>query len=1089
LKSDKEIQKMIREALRPLVFNNGRGYFFIYDMQGNNVLLPFSPHLEGKNLWNFQDSKGEYNLRKTVKMIREQGEGFQRWHWWKPGETELMSEKIGYHKHFEPYDWWIGTGEYLEDFERDIQQETLEWINKIRFGQDGYIFAYNFNGTILAHFLQERIGHNILQDTTDPYGIKIVGELIRISQQEGGGFLDYEGKIRPSTGLRAQKIGHSQSVKDWQWTVGAGVYVDAINDVMAVERKNLIKKIVRDILEIFVVFVFALVIIGVVLRNISRRTTDHLTVFTRFFKQAATKSKKIDDDAVRFSEFKLLAHSANQMVDDRKKAENALRISEERLDLALSATNQGVWDWNMETDEFHFDERYYTMSGYEPHEFPEAFEAWEKRVHPQDVEVAKSAVEQYLSGESPHFDAEFRFLRKGGDYMWIRGKGKIVARDDQGNPARFIGTHADITERKQIEESLRITKFCFDKADVGIYRIGTDGKILEVNEKAARILGYSREELAALSIFDVDPLLTRDLWSARWQTLREIKTDTFEVVHRGKEGSEIPVEINSNLLEYNDQQFSLAFAQDITERKQAEEALRKNEQLLSNVLESINDGVVVLDKEFKHIIFNRGMEMMLNTPKHKVLGKRPWEAFPMLKNSPVEEHHRKAMKGEVTGSIDIQMSLPHNPDHWARDSFSPLKDTDGRIIGIVGVVSDITRQKQDEEELRRLRNSLSNIIDSMPSVLVAVDGDGKVTQWNSQTEKTTGLSFEEARDRPLTEVFPSLVDAMGRIGASIRERRVISTPKVSRVMEQETRFEDITIFPLVANGVEGAVIRVDDVTERVRMEEIMIQSEKMLTVGGLAAGMAHEINNPLAGMLQTAGVMNNRLNKSFDIPANQRAAEAAGTTMDAIESFMKARSIPRMLNTIISSGERVVDVINNMLGFARKGDTEKTSHYAGKILDKTLDLAATDYDLKKQYDFKKIKIVKQYSDNLPAVPCQASEIQQVLLNIFGNGAQAMQLGKTENPQFIVRTYLESNRNMVCVEIEDNGPGMDEVTLKKVFDPFFTTKPKGEGMGLGLSVSYFIITENHKGEMMVESQPGDGTKFIIRLPVDTPIIET
>jgi signal transduction histidine kinase len=148
-----------------------------------------------------------------------------------------------------------------------------------------------------------------------------------------------------------------------------------------------------------------------------------------------------------------------------------------------------------------------------------------------------------------------------------------------------------------------------------------------------------------------------------------------------------------------------------------------------------------------------------------------------------------------------------------------------------------------------------------------------------------------------------------------------------------------------------------------------------------------------------------------------------------------------------------------------------------------LELAATDYNLKKQYDFKKTKIIRQYADNLPAVPCQSTKIQQVLLNIFSNGAQAMQTAGTENPQFVIKTYPDPKSNMVCVEVEDNGPGMDEVTRKKVFDPFFTTKPMGEGTGLGLSVSYFIITENHKGEMAVESRPGAGTKFIIRLPAN------
>ena len=117
------------------------------------------------------------------------------------------------------------------------------------------------------------------------------------------------------------------------------------------------------------------------------------------------------------------------------------------------------------------------------------------------------------------------------------------------------------------------------------------------------------------------------------------------------------------------------------------------------------------------------------------------------------------------------------------------------------------------------------------------------------------------------------------------------------------------------------------------------------------------------------------------------------------------------------------------------------------------------------------------------MPCEGAKIQQVLLNVFRNGAQAMQEEGVENPVFIVRTKFEKERQMVCMEIEDNGPGMDEKTRKRIFEPFYTTKPSGVGTGLGLSVSYFIITENHGGEMSVESTLGSGAKFIIRLPLE------
>ena len=276
-----------------------------------------------------------------------------------------------------------------------------------------------------------------------------------------------------------------------------------------------------------------------------------------------------------------------------------------------------------------------------------------------------------------------------------------------------------------------------------------------------------------------------------------------------------------------------------------------------------------------------------------------------------------------------------------------------------------------------------------------------------------------------------------------------------------------------------AVVR--DISQRKKTQEMMIQSEKMLSVGGLAAGMAHEINNPLAGMMQSANVIANRLGRDMNIPANHEAARKAGTTMEAIQAFMEDRGILKMVESIRLSGVRAAKIVANMLSFARKSDAGVSSHILSSLMDKTLELAATDYDLKKKYDFKVIEIRKEYEDKLPIVPCEGAKIQQVLLNILINGAQAMQRAGIEKPVFTLRTKMENAGKTACIEIEDNGPGMDEATRKRVFEPFFTTKPVGEGTGLGLSVSYFIISENHGGEMTVTSSPGQGAKFTIRLP--------
>ena len=420
---------------------------------------------------------------------------------------------------------------------------------------------------------------------------------------------------------------------------------------------------------------------------------------------------------------------------------------------------------------------------------------------------------------------------------------------------------------------------------------------------------------------------------------------------------------------------------------------------------------------------------------------------------------------------------------WVNERGKCILDEDGNVLYIDGVIIDINEQKQAEVEIRKLRKYLANVIDSMPSSLVGVDSEMKITQWNKTIADETGISEKNAIGEDFHKMLPQFESEITKISESIRTRTIQAGETQKRMDGDEAKYEDVTIYPLIANGVQGAVIRIDDVTKKVQIEEILIQSEKMLSVGGLAAGMAHEVNNPLAGMLQTISVMSNRLIEKPDMPANVKAATEAGTTTKTISKYMELRDIPRMVNTITSAGNRAATIISNMLSFARKGGSEKLEVDLNELVEDAVELALTDYNVKGDYDFKKIEITKELSQELTTVCCDTSQIQQVVLNLLRNAAQAMHGSGLSNQKINLHTSYDHNREMVTLEIEDNGPGMDSETVKRVFEPFFTTKSVGKGTGLGLSVSYFIVTENHAGDMYVTSEPGAGTKFTIKLPIE------
>lgn len=420
---------------------------------------------------------------------------------------------------------------------------------------------------------------------------------------------------------------------------------------------------------------------------------------------------------------------------------------------------------------------------------------------------------------------------------------------------------------------------------------------------------------------------------------------------------------------------------------------------------------------------------------------------------------------------------------WCLVSAKALRDEGGRVRYCQGFIIDISARKEAALELQRLRIHMQNIINGMPSALVGIDLDGRVIHWNHEAELITGTTADDAKGQPLTTAFPQLSRGMERAGKAIRECRIHKDSKVLSYVNARVRYWDVTVYPLIPDQCEGAVIRVDDITEQIRMEEMMIQSEKMLSLGGLAAGMAHEINNPLSAIIQSCQVIKNRM--SADMPKNREIAAACGTSLPAICAYIEKRSVSTMLDAIGKSGERAANIIDNMLSFARKEDGQISRHDLSDLVVRTVKLARNDYNLKENYDFRRIDVVQEFDPDLPAIPCEASKIQQVLFNILRNGAQAMAgaSGNLEEGRHRFIITVRQDGNMARIEIQDNGPGMDKETRRKIFEPFFTTKGRGIGTGLGLSVSYFIITENHKGTISVESDPGEGARFIIRLPLD------
>lgn len=283
---------------------------------------------------------------------------------------------------------------------------------------------------------------------------------------------------------------------------------------------------------------------------------------------------------------------------------------------------------------------------------------------------------------------------------------------------------------------------------------------------------------------------------------------------------------------------------------------------------------------------------------------------------------------------------------------------------------------------------------------------------------------------------------------------------------------DHTGSPLLIRGL------FQDVTEQKNMEAQLLQTEKLTTIAGLAAGVSHELNTPLSAILQSIQVIEMAL--APDREDNRKAATAAGIDLDKMHCYFQDKQIDFFFRGIRESAVRASAIIRDLLDFSRPRKAIQKPVDINALADSSLELARADYEMKKEYDIINLEVIKEYEPHLPFVDCVAMDIEQVLLNLIKNAVQAMSETGGQS-RLLLRTKKDGNT--VRIEVEDNGPGVAENIRPHIFDPFFTTREVGKGTGLGLSIAYGIIHDRHGGDIRVKSRPGRKTTFIIELPLD------
>jgi len=764
----------------------------------------------------------------------------------------------------------------------------------------------------------------------------------------------------------------------------------------------------------------------------------------------------------------------------RKKTEEALRLSEERLTLAMHAANEGLWDFNPQSREIYYlSPRWSTMLGYEPGELKPTMEIFFKLLHPDDCERMRQALETGIHAED-NLRMEYRLRAKGGEYRWILSRASTVERDNQKRSIRVVGTHIDISEIKKVEEALRESQDKFrllveNQTDL-VIKLNQNGEFVFVSPSYGRFFGKAEQELIGQPYFPA--IHEEDRESAR-QVIHQIYEPPHVVYDElrtlSKDGWRWLGWAYSAVLD-QDQQVTeiIGVGRDITQQKIAEEASRQSATLLRQIIDLIPHIIYACNERGEFILANQTMAAAFGLEVDDVIGRTcPAIAVSHPYLADLVKHDAEVIAtGLPLLNAEEELIDVHQMQRILQTMKIPFVVADSTDKAILSIGIDITLRKQIERELTRAHQIYRESIENAQGVPYQFNYQTQTYEFVGESALTLlGIAPQELTIAKMISIIREVViPGPEEYHDEVEYSRDFQNGKINKFQADycittpsgEKWISDfaIPIHDEKSGAVVGSIGILQDITQRKLAEKMqsqittqLRQQKKLESIGTLAAGVAHEINNPLTGIINYAQLIHNRVSDT------------------TLKEFALG---------IIEEGERVAKIVRNLLAFARQDKESYSPFSLREITDAALTLIGT--VLRKD----QITIQVAIPDDLPMVICHGQQIEQVIINLLTNARNALNQryeGYHDDKLIVISGALihENDQKWLRITVEDHGTGIPHEIIENIFDPFFTTKSRSEGTGLGLSVSYGIMKE-HNGRLLVESKVNQYTRFHIDLPL-------
>ncbi len=740
---------------------------------------------------------------------------------------------------------------------------------------------------------------------------------------------------------------------------------------------------------------------------------------------------------------------------ERIQAETAVRESRERYALTEHAVNDGLWDWNIITDEEYFSPRWLDIAGLKEGELPAHRSAFLNLLHPEDQARAGEVMRSHLEERQP-YRVEFRVRHKDGGYRWVYSRSEAL-RDATGRPVRMVGSVTDISGRKQAEEELqRLTQWLLKTqaiSRVGGWAVNLKSGELWTSPEARRIYGVDGHEpltFQDIKIFALASFRPR-LDAALQDLLAGAKPYDLEFqIVRKTDGAIVDVH---SVAEYDAAASQiLGVIEDITERKRDQQKANH----LAAIVEHSNDCIIGKDLAGMVTSWNQGAEKMFGYPAEEMIGVPITRIIPADRQAEENFILEQIRLGKCVDSFETVRQTKSGKLIHVSITASPIRDAAGRIAGIAKVARDITERKQAEYNLARLATA----VEQSDETIVITDLEANIVYANPAFEKTTGYALAEVLGKNPRLLQSGKQDDVfyRQMWDTLTAGKPWSGHFSNRRKDGSIYHEEATVSPVrdAAGKVVNYVAVKRDITHEIKLEEALRQSQKLEAIGQLAGGVAHDFNNILAATMIQLELLQMEPHLEADSRAGLKEMDielkrAAGLTRQLL---MFSRRSVLSLQTLEFN-----DVVANLL----------------KMLHRLIG--------------EHVELIFRSCEGLTHVSADSGMLEQVLMNLVVNARDAMPEGGQvtistarvtineaacqEHPERRLGTF-------VCLSVADTGCGMDPATLKRIFEPFFTTKEVGRGTGLGLATAIGIVSQ-HKGWIEVESEVGRGSKFSLYLP--------